>query len=334
VKTHHQERKSGETRFGGAYFGRVFLEIVTPKLRTAYNFRVKARGRENMSVRNPMEWSIDHAWAAARAAESIGATLCRVEVERDIPLPAVARIGIADLRDALAKGMDDFAANRTEVILLCIYYPLIGIVLGRMASGGDTLPLLFPLVSGFALVGPIAAAGLYEMSRRRELGLSTGWAGAVGLLSSHALRPMAVLSVMFFAMFVVWLVAAQRIYSLTIGLGHTGSIGSFIHALLETNMGWALIVIGTGVGFVFATVVLTVGVVSVPMVIDRDVGVSTALRTSIRATAANPTTMAVWGLIVAAALVVGSIPVFLGLVIVLPVLGHSTWHLYRKLLPR
>jgi uncharacterized membrane protein len=95
-----------------------------------------------------------------------------------------------------------------------------------------------------------------------------------------------------------------------------------------------MIVVGFGVGFVFAVVVLVLGVVSIPMLIDRDVGVSTAIRTSIRAVAANPVTMAIWGLFVAVALAVGSIPLFLGLVVVLPILGHATWHLYRKLVPR
>lgn len=265
---------------------------------------------------------------------STGADWRRIEMERDIPLPAVARIGIADLRAALVKGLADFGAHRTDVVLLCVFYPVVGLVLGRMASGANTLPLLFPLISGFALVGPIAAVGLYEMSRRRELGVSSGWLDAFGVLRSHSLGPIVLLGVMLAAIFVAWLVAAQEIYLWTLGPGHTGSFEAFFHAVFTTNAGRTMIAIGVGVGFLFAVLVLTIGVVSFPMLIDRDVGVETALRTSVRAVTTNPVTMAIWGLIVAAALVIGSIPVFLGLVIVLPVLGHSTWHLYRKLVPR
>ncbi len=287
-----------------------------------------------MPIRNPIEWSVDQAKVAATAVGATGADWRRVEMERGIPLPAVARIGIQDLRDAVTKGVADFAANRTDVMLLCVFYPVLGLVLGRIASGEETLPLLFPLISGFALVGPLAAVGLYEMSRRREMGATVGWADAFGVLRSASLGPIVVLGVALAAVFVVWLVAAQVIYSVTLGPGHTGSFSAFADAVLTTKAGLSMIVIGMGVGFVFALVVGILGVVSFPMLIDRDVGMETALRTSLRAVAANPVTMAVWGLFVAAALIVGSIPIFLGLVIVLPVLGHSTWHLYRKLVPR
>ncbi len=287
-----------------------------------------------MHIRNPIEWSVDQTRVAAMAVGATGADWLRVERERDIPLPAVARIGIADLRDALAKGVADFGANRTDVMLLCIFYPVFGLLLGRMASGEQTLPLLFPLISGFALVGPFAAVGLYEMSRRRELGGQAGWADAFGVLRSHSLGPLAVLGVMFAAIFAIWLLVAEGIYALTVGPGHTASLGSFAQAVFETPAGWAMIVLGLGIGCAFAAVVLTIGAVSIPMLIDRDVGVATAVRTSVRAVSENPVTMALWGLIVAAALVIGSIPVFIGLVVVLPVLGHATWHLYRKLVPR
>jgi uncharacterized membrane protein len=285
-------------------------------------------------IRNPIEWSLDQTRSAARAVGSTGADWLRVTYERDIAQPAVARIGIPDLRDAVTKGIADFGANRTDVMMLCVFYPVFGLLLGRFASGEQTLPLLFPLVSGFALIGPFAAVGLYEMSRRRELGRSGGWADAFGVLRSHSLGPLAVLGVMFAAIFALWLLAADGIYSLILGPGHTASLGAFADAVFRTPAGWAMIVVGMAVGFVFAAVVLTIGVVSIPMLIDRDVGVATAVRTSVRAVSENRRTIAIWGLFVAAVLALGAIPVFLGLVVVLPVLGHATWHLYRKLVPR
>ena len=104
----------------------------------------------------------------------------------------------------------------------------------------------------------------------------------------------------------------------------------FIHDVLTTSHGWALIIAGNVIGFIFAAVVLSISVVSFPLLLDRDVGAAVAVQTSIRAVLANPLTMALWGLIVALALVIGSIPLFVGLAIVMPVLGHATWHLYRR----
>jgi uncharacterized membrane protein len=287
-----------------------------------------------MTIRNPVEWGVDQARHLADAVGSTAADVQRAEALPQGTLPVVSRISIDDLREVLAKGYADFAANRTDVILLCVFYPVVGLILGRFASGEETLPLLFPLISGFALIGPIAAVGLYEMSRRRELGVSKGWADAFAVLQSHSFGPILLLGLILGLIFVLWLIAAQGIYNLTLGAGHTASIGGFIHEVFTTHAGHQLIVIGMGVGFLFALLVLTIGVVSVPMLIHRDVGVNVAVRTSVRAVTTNPGVMAMWGLIVAAALVIGSIPLFVGLVVVLPVLGHSTWHLYRKLVPR
>ncbi len=287
-----------------------------------------------MTIRNPIEWGVDQARVAATAVGATGADWARLEKERDIPLPAVARIGIGDLLEALRRGFDDFKASRTDVMLLCLFYPALGLVLGRIASGENTMALLFPLISGFALVGPLAAVGLYEMSRRREMGATIGWADAFGVLRSPSLGPILALGVALAVLFVVWLFAAQEIYAWTLGPGHTASFSDFFNAVLFTHAGVNMIIIGMCVGFVFALVVGIFAVVSFPMLIDRDVGVETALRSSLHAVAVNPLPMAVWGLIVVALLVLGSIPLFLGLVIVLPLLGHSTWHLYRRLVPR
>jgi uncharacterized membrane protein len=136
------------------------------------------------------------------------------------------------------------------------------------------------------------------------------------------------------AIFLLWLAAAYAIYLVTLGPEPPTGVGSFVRDVFMTAAGWALIVVGVAVGFLFALLVLTISVVSFPLLLDRDVGLYAAVATSIRAVAANPGPMAVWGLIVAGGLVLGSIPVFLGLIIVMPVLGHATWHLYRKVVPR
>lgn len=244
--------------------------------------------------------------------------------------PVVRKIGLADLRDALAEGVDDFYAMPTHAIFLCIIYPIVGFALARLAFGYSILPLLYPLASGFALVGPIAALGLYELSRRREAGLDTSATRAFDVFESSSVGAVAALGILLLIIFVIWVAVANAIYVANFGYASPSSVEAFLKDVLTTRPGWNLIIVGNGVGLLFAILVLTISVVSFPLLLDRDVGAAVALLTSIRAVAHNPLTMMVWGLIVAALLVVGSLPLFFGLTVVMPLLGHATWHLYRK----
>lgn len=285
-----------------------------------------------MTIRNPVEWSAEHIAGATRAVGSAGRAVYTPEEART--LPQIRRIGIADLRESLANGMADFGAYRTDVIFLCLIYPIVGLVLARAAIHYEMLPLLFPLAAGFALLGPLAAVGLYEMSRQRENGHVVSWARAFDVLRSPAIGAIIALGVVLFAIFALWLVSAQIIYSLTLGPKPPASVASFAHDVFTTGAGWKMIIVGMGVGFLFALLVLGIGAISFPMLLDRHVGMDAAMLTSLRALKENPGPMAVWGLIVAAGLVLGSIPLFIGLAFVMPVLGHATWHLYRRLVPR
>lgn len=242
-------------------------------------------------------------------------------------LIVVHTIGAADLRDAVAKGYDDFKAMPTFALFLAIIYPIIGLVLFSVVFEANLLPLAFPLVAGFALIGPFAAIGLCELSRLREEG-STG--EAIKLHRAPSLPAILTLGLVLMAIFFTWLATAQAIYHLIFGSAAPASIAEFARQVFTTPAGWTLIFAGCGVGFLFAVVVLTISVVSFPMLLDQRVGASTAVWTSMRAVFANPITMAMWGLIVAGGLAIGSLPFLVGLAIVLPVLGHSTWHLYRK----
>ncbi len=285
-------------------------------------------------IRNPIEWSVDQLKTANLAVARASHSLRRPEETRSSPLPEVRRIEVADLWDVLAKGLSDFGAYRTDVIFLCIIYPLAGLILARSAFGYDMLPLLFPLASGFALIGPVAAVGLYEMSRRREEGVDITWADAFGVVRAPSFGAIVALGLLLLGIFLLWLATAYAIYLATLGPEPPASVGSFIRDVFTTGAGWAMIVVGVGVGFFFALLVLTISVVSFPMLLDRDVGLFAAVATSVRAVVTNPVPMAVWGMIVAGGLVIGSIPALLGLIIVMPVLGHATWHLYRKVVPR
>jgi uncharacterized membrane protein len=244
--------------------------------------------------------------------------------------PVIRKIGLADLKDALSRGVDDFLAMPSHAVFLCLIYPVVGFVLARLVLGYNVLPMLFPLAAGFALVGPFAAIGLYEMSRRRELGLDVSWRHALDVFRSPSIGPILMLGLILVAIFLTWLAVAQAIYVASFGYTPAASMPHFIQQVFGTPAGWALIIVGNGVGFLFAALVLTMSVVSFPLLLDRDVGAATAILTSVRAVLANPVIIAIWGLIVAALLALGSIPAFFGLAVVMPVLGHATWHLYRK----
>lgn len=285
-------------------------------------------------IRNPVEWTADQIKAVGVAVGQTGHALRGHEGTHDGSLPGIRRITVADLRDVLVKGLDDFAACRSDVIFLCVIYPLAGLVLAWSAFNYNLVPLLFPLASGFALVGPVAAVGLYEMSRRREQGAAVNWADAFRVMATPAFGAILVLGFVLLGIFLLWLVTAYTIYHVTMGDEGVISLGAFYHDVFATDEGRTLMVVGVGVGFLFALLVLTISVVSFPMLLDRDVGLYTAVATSIRAVLANPVPMAAWGLIVAGGLMLGSLPLLLGLIVVVPVLGHATWHLYRKVVAR
>jgi uncharacterized membrane protein len=242
----------------------------------------------------------------------------------------IRRIGFSDLTGALRAGVQDFAAMPTHAIFLCVIYPLVGLLAARLAFGYSVLPLLYPLITGFALLGPLAALGLYELSRRREAGLPTSVSHAFDVLQSSSIGGIIALGLLLTIVFVLWIAAANAIYIANFGYASPDSIGGFLHDVLTTSAGWNLIIVGNGIGFLFAVLVLTISVVSFPLMLDRDVGAAVALLTSIRVVLKNPLTMAARGLIVAALLLLGTLPLFVGLTIVMPILGHATWHLYRK----
>jgi len=244
--------------------------------------------------------------------------------------PVVRKITPADLNEALAKGFDDFWAMPSHLVFLGLIYPVVGVCLAALTFSNNALPLLYPLASGFALIGPFAGIGLYEISRRRELGLSTSWQDAFNVLKSPSIPSIIALGVLLLVIFLTWLTTARLLYQSIFGYAVPTSYADLVNQVLTTSEGMRLIVLGNILGFIFAVAVLSISVISFPLLLDRDVGAAVAVYTSIKAVAMNPLTMALWGLIVAAALLVGSIPLFVGLAIVMPVLGHATWHLYRR----
>ena len=280
-----------------------------------------------MHIRNPIEWVFGQ-WGATDTIGSARPEEYWPVTKPDVPV--VQKITIADLRYAVRRGLHDFAAARTDVMFVCIIYPIVGLFIAIAEARGEFLPLLFPTAAGFALVGPFFAVGLYEMSRNREQTGKATWLDVFKVVRSPSIGAIAGLGALLIGLFLAWLAVAQVIYDITMGPRPPASTLSFVDGIFTTGAGWAMIFLGFVAGLVFAVGVLAISVVSFPLLLDRPVGIGTAIETSLMAVRRNPVPLGLWGLFVAVSLFIGAVPCFIGLIVVLPVLGHSTWHLYRR----
>ncbi len=281
------------------------------------------------TIGNPLSWAFGAIRStfgyASSVANSVGS-----QAAAGSEIPQIRTLTLQDLRDALQKGWADVMAFRSDVVFVCLLYPVIGGVLAVLAVQGNSLQLIFPTLSGFALAGPVAAVGLYEMSRRREQGLPTSWLAYLDVIKSPKFGGILILSLFHMVVFLVWVMSANLIFDATMGPEAPQSFTAFVDEVFTTPAGWALIIAGMAVGFVFSVAVLAISVVSFPLLLDRDVSLPTAVVTSVKVAMKNPVPIGVWGMIVAGSLALGALPALLGLVLVLPILGHSTWHLYRR----
>lgn len=278
------------------------------------------------TIGNPLTWTARN---LAGAAEHVVHSVERIGGEEKVR-PKVLKLTNDDIRDALRKGYEDFKASRADVMFICLIYPILGVLLTGFGFNANLLPLIFPVAAGFALLGPFAAVGLYEVSRRREKGEDVSWLAALGVIRSPNFAAILVLGLYLAAIFVAWIVTAHTIWLLTLGPVMPETASAFFNEVFTTGAGWAMIVIGIAVGFCFALSVLITSVVSFPLLLDHNIGVPAAVHTSYKVFRENPRIIATWGLLISVLLLVGSIPFFVGLILVLPILGHATWHLYRS----
>ena len=252
---------------------------------------------------------------------------------RTRPIP-VKTIGDVDLRWSLKQGWEDFRDLRGDLIFAGLIYTLIGLAAVVMTTSRPLMPFFFPVVAGVALMGPVAAVGFYELARRREKGQEVHWFNFLDVRKRPSIDDMGIVAGLLLLIFFCWLLAAGALYALIFGWVTPTSVGGFLSMVFTTPRGWALIASGLVVGAAFGWLVLALSVVSLPMLVDCDVSASEAVSASWRAAHANKGEMVRWGIIVSGLLVLGSIPLFVGLALVLPWLGYSTWHLYTRLIDR
>jgi uncharacterized membrane protein len=246
----------------------------------------------------------------------------------------VRKITDEDLRLSLREGLDDFGAMRGDIFFAGLIYTFIGLAAVVMTANKPLIPFFFPVVAGVGLLGPIAAVGFYEAARRREKGEEVHWWTFVEVRKLRSVDDMGIVGGMLLAIFAVWLVAAGILYATLFGWSTPTDLIGFFGDIFSTVNGWLLIIAGAIVGAVFGWFVLAISVVSLPMLVDTDVGAAEAVSTSWRAAHANKGEMIRWGVTVFVLLVLGSIPLFVGLAFVLPWLGYATWHLYTRLVDR
>ncbi|MGJ5176571.1 DUF2189 domain-containing protein [Bradyrhizobium oligotrophicum] len=244
--------------------------------------------------------------------------------------PVVRRITTADIAEALTQGLRDFQAQPLFGLAFGLIYVLGGISIVLCVTAFGMVYLAYPLAAGFALLGPFVAIGLYEVSRRRELGQPISY-GAIwrAIVSRGEIGWMAFVTLFFF---VIWMYQVRLLIALLLGLNASfSSIKEFMTVVLTTNEGLLFLALGNLDGAALSLVLFSLTVVSFPLLLDRDVDFVTAMITSVRAVVASPGPMIGWAAVITVLLIVSALPYFLGLLVTVPVLGHATWHLYRRI---
>jgi uncharacterized membrane protein len=247
------------------------------------------------------------------------------------PLPQVRRIAVADIVDALDKGLRDFRAAPLFGLFFGGIYAVGGMLIVLTAAALQMSYVSYPLAVGFALIGPFVACGLYEVSRRLESGRPLQWGAVLGVIFSQGRRETGWMAFVTLFILIMWMYQVRVLLALFIGLRAPTTFDGFLEVVVGTPEGLIFLGVGHLVGAVMALVLFSLTVVSFPLLLDREVDFVTAMITSVKAVVNNPKPMIGWALVIMVLMVIAIAPFFLGLVVALPVLGHTTWHLYRKL---
>ncbi|MEM8547571.1 MAG: DUF2189 domain-containing protein [Pseudomonadota bacterium] len=250
----------------------------------------------------------------------------------DIPSNAITinRISFGDLAEVLTAGWRDFLRAPAFGLFFASVYALGGLALFAAVFQFDMAWLAYPLVIGFALIGPFIASGLYEVSRRLEAGLPLTWSAVLGVVLNQHRREFGWMAFVILFIFWVWMYQIRTLVAVFFGFEGFSTFSGFVEAVLTTPNGWTFLAAGHAVGAAISLVLFALTVVSCPMLLERDVDFVTAMLTSIRTIALSPLPLLLWGCFVVVSMLLAAGTAFAGLLIVLPVLGHATWHLYRR----
>jgi uncharacterized membrane protein len=247
------------------------------------------------------------------------------------PDPVVRPIGFSDIGEAFALGLRDFQAAPVYGLFFGAVYAAGGLLIVACAAVLGVSYLAYPLGAGFALIGPFVAVGLYEVSRRRELGQPLRFRAVLGVIVAQGRRELGWMAFVTLFIFVIWMYQVRLLLALFLGFRSFASLHEFILVVTTTPDGLMFLLIGNLIGAVLALILFSLTVVSFPLLLERDIDFITAMITSVRAVTTSPLPMIGWAAVIVALLIVATLPFFLGLLIVLPVLGHTTWHLYRRI---
>jgi uncharacterized membrane protein len=245
--------------------------------------------------------------------------------------PVVRRIAAADIAEALGHGLRDFQAMPLYGLAFGAIYAAGGIAILLCLTAFGMVYLAYPLAAGFAMIGPFVAIGLYEVSRRREAGQPVSVRAIWSTIRTRSEVGWMAFVTLF--VFVIWMYQMRLLIALLLGLHASfSSINEFITLVLTTNEGLVFLAIGNAVGAALALLLFSLTVVSFPLLLDRDIDFVTAMITSVRAVVTSPLPMIAWAALIVVLLALSAMPYFLGLVVTLPILGHATWHLYRRII--
>jgi uncharacterized membrane protein len=242
-------------------------------------------------------------------------------------IPVANDLTLADLRMALAKGWADYRAHPFFGMFFAAFYIAGGLALSWLLVTRGSSIWLIPAASGFPLIAPFTAVGLYEVSRRREASLPLSWGAVLGALRGRGDEQLLMIGGFVFVGFTFWMILAHGIFAIFMA---TSGVGGESLALFQTTAGLGMLAVGTLTGALMAFLFYAVTVISLPLLVDKDIDFLTAIIKSLRAVQLNQMVMVVWAAAIALTLFAAMVPAFLGLLVVLPVLGHATWHLYRR----
>ncbi|MEM9330885.1 MAG: DUF2189 domain-containing protein [Pseudomonadota bacterium] len=237
-----------------------------------------------------------------------------------------------DLKQALALGFKDFACAPQFGLFFGGFYALGGLFLVYGVFSLQMSWLAYPMVVGFSLVGPFVATGLYEVSRRLETQGDLNWTGVLGIVFQQHRRELGWMAFVMLFIFWIWMYQVRTLVAVFFGSSGFADLSGFLDAVLTTQTGWLFLLVGHLVGALISLVLFSLTVISCPLLLDKDIDFVTAMLTSIRSVLKSPFVMLCWGVFVVLCVILSALPAFLGLLFILPILGHATWHLYRRLI--